>query len=117
VIALAERHQCRDPVIARGVAVVERLVAEPVCEGVDAECGLLYESGTENTCVDESADWGYNGMSERRGYIDGALGIRGVLTPVAPSQAADKTGKDQGHENNAFLREKLLAKGTVNRST
>lgn len=56
VVALAECHQRRNPVVARGVAVVEGLVAEPVGEGVDAERRLLYESGAENTGVNKTAN-------------------------------------------------------------
>lgn len=56
VVALAERHERCDPVVARGVAVVEGLVAEPVGQGVDAKCRLLHEGCTEDTSVDETTD-------------------------------------------------------------
>lgn len=57
VVALTEGHECRDPVIARRVAVVKRLVTEPMGERVDAKCSLLHKSGTENTSIDETAVW------------------------------------------------------------
>jgi hypothetical protein len=64
VVALAQRHQCRDPVVARGVAVIEGLVTEPVGERVDTKRRLLYKGGTENTSVDETADWGLRCQQE-----------------------------------------------------
>lgn len=55
VIALAEGHERRDPVVTRGVTVVKGLITEPVGKRIDAECRLLHKSGTENTGVDETA--------------------------------------------------------------
>ena len=45
VVALADGDERGDEVVARGVLVVERRVAEPVRERVDAECGLVSRSG------------------------------------------------------------------------
>jgi len=54
VVALTKSNKSSDDVIARRVAVVERLVTEPVSKRVDAEGGLLNEEDAENTSVDES---------------------------------------------------------------
>lgn len=85
VIALAEGHERRDPVIARGVAVVKGLVAEPVGEGVDAERRLLHEGCAENTSIDETADW-WSRCQRDRSHVN-VWG--GLLTPITPSEAAD----------------------------
>jgi len=54
VVALTKSNESSDDVIARRVAVVERLVTEPVGKRVDTEGGLLNEEDAENTSVDES---------------------------------------------------------------
>lgn len=100
VVALTQRHESRDPVIAGRVAVVKWLVAEPVRERVDAERRLLHDGGAENTSVDETAPW-WSGCQQDP---LSRLICRRVLTPVTPSQAADQCGKDQGHEDDTFLR-------------
>jgi len=43
VITLAERHKSGNDVIPGGVAVIERLVTEPMSQTVDTEGGLLNE--------------------------------------------------------------------------
>ena len=56
VVAFAKRYKGRDDVVSRRVTVVERLVAKPMCEGVDTECGLLDKEDAQNACVDEAAE-------------------------------------------------------------
>ena len=56
VVSFAKCDESGDDVISRRVAVVEWLVTEPMCEGVDTECGLLDEEDAENACVDEAAE-------------------------------------------------------------
>ena len=60
------------------VAVVERLVTEPVGERVDAESSLLDEADAEDTGVNETAD------------------------PVIPAEAADKGGQDESKSENTL---------------
>ena len=43
VVTLTESHKSRDDMVTRRVAVVKRLVTEPMSQGVDTECGLLDE--------------------------------------------------------------------------
>jgi hypothetical protein len=52
VVSLSERDEGGDKVVARAVAVVEWLVAEPVGQAVDAEGGLLDEENAQNTGID-----------------------------------------------------------------
>lgn len=78
VVSLAEGDESRDDVVARGVAVVEGLVAEPVGQGVDAEGGLLDEEDTQDAGVDEAA------------------------LPVAPADAGDEAGEDHAHEDDGL---------------
>ena len=68
VVALAEGDKSGDDVVARRVAVVEGLVAEPVGQRVDAEGGLLDEAEAQYAGVDIATD------------------------PVTPAQAADEGG-------------------------
>ena len=60
------------------VSVIEGLVTEPVGKGVDAESGLLEETDSEDTGVDETAE------------------------PVAPTETSDDGRQDKGHEDDAF---------------
>ena len=66
--------------LAGRVAVVERLVTEPVGERVDAESSLLNKADTENTGINEAA------------------------TPVIPAKAANK-GEQDGSESDDTLEE------------
>lgn len=74
VVALTQRDQRGDDVVAGAVAVVERLVAEPVGERVDAESGLLDEEDAEDAGVDEAAH------------------------PVTPAETCNQGREDQTHE-------------------
>lgn len=78
VVSLAEGDESSDDVVTRAVAVVERLITEPMCQAVDAEGGLLDEKDAEDTGVDVSTD------------------------PVAPTQAANESRKDQAHEDDGL---------------
>ncbi|KAJ8608845.1 hypothetical protein MRB53_039431 [Persea americana] len=63
-----------EDVVARRVAVVEWLIAEPVSERVDAEGGLLDEEDAKDAGVDYAA------------------------LPVAPAETGDESGEDEAHE-------------------
>ena len=56
------------------VAVVERLVAEPVCQRVDAEGSLLNEENSEDASIDEATP------------------------PIAPAEACNECREDKTHE-------------------
>jgi len=76
VVALTESDDGGDDVITGRVAVVERLVTEPVGKGVDTEGGLLDEEDTEDTGVDETTE------------------------PVTPAETGNEGGEDQTHAEN-----------------
>jgi hypothetical protein len=73
VITLAKGNKGGDDVISRGVAVVERLVSEPVGQAVDTEGGLLDKADSENAGVDEATE------------------------EIAPPKAADQSGNNERH--------------------
>lgn len=74
MVAFAEGDESSENMVARGVTVIEGLVAEPVGEGVDAERCLLDEEDTEDACVDESTE------------------------PVVPPKTCNERGEDEAHE-------------------
>lgn len=76
VVALPKSDNGSDDVVARRVAVIKWLVAEPVSQRVDTEGGLLHEEGSKDTSINESAE------------------------PVTPAEATDESGQDDGHEDN-----------------
>jgi len=78
VVSLTESDQSRDEVITRAVAVVERLVTEPVSQGVDAECSLLNDEDPEDACVDEATQ------------------------PVIPTNTSDHGRENEAHEKDNF---------------
>ena len=78
VVALSESDESGDNVVTGRVAVVERLVTEPMGQGVDAEGGLLNEEDSEDSSVDEAA------------------------LPVSPSKASDEAGEDHAHEDDSL---------------
>lgn len=73
VVALTHGDESSEHVVTRGIAVVERLIAEPVSQGVDAEGGLLDEEDAENTSVDESTE------------------------PVTPAESRNETRQSEAH--------------------
>lgn len=75
VVSLTEGDKSSDDVIPRGVAVVKRLLTEPMGQRVDTESSLLNEKDSEDTSVDISTD------------------------PVTPAKTSDKSREDQSHEN------------------
>jgi hypothetical protein len=75
VVALSESDKSRNNVVSGRIAIVEWLITEPVCQGVDAEGSLLNKENTEDSSVDESTP------------------------PISPSKTSDKAGKDHAHEN------------------
>ena len=78
VVAFSESDQGGEDVVSWGVPVIERLVAEPMGQGVDAEGSLLDEEDSEDAGVDEAT------------------------LPVAPSQTGNQHGEDEGHEGDAW---------------
>jgi len=74
MVALAESDQGGNNMVSGTVAVVERLVTEPVGKRVDAEGGLLDEEDAEDTSVDISTH------------------------PIAPADASHKGWEYQTHE-------------------
>ena len=60
------------------VAVIERLVTEPVGKRVDTEGGLLDEANTEDTSVDETTP------------------------PVTPAEACNESRESKSHEKNTL---------------
>ena len=78
MVAFAKGDESSDHMVTRAVAIVERLVTEPVRQGIDTERGLLDEEDAKNAGVDEAA------------------------APVAPSKTADEHGEDQTHKEDDF---------------
>jgi len=78
VVTFAKGNESSDYMITRRIAVIERLVSEPVSKGVDAEGGLLNEEDSENSCVDETSH------------------------PVSPSEASDKARENHAHEDDGL---------------
>jgi hypothetical protein len=78
VVTFAESHESGKDVIARRVAVVEWLIAEPVSQRIDAKCGLLHKENPEDSGVDESA------------------------LPVTPAETTGEQWEDQAHEDDDF---------------
>lgn len=78
MVALTKSDKSSDDVITGRVAVVEWLVTEPVCQGVDTEGGLLDEEDSEDTSVDESTH------------------------PVSPSKTGYEAGEDHSHEDDGL---------------
>lgn len=75
VVALTEGDESGDDMITRRVAVIERLITEPVSKRVDAEGSLLDEEDAEDTSVDEST------------------------LPVIPEETSNSRREDQTHED------------------
>ena len=73
VVAFTQCDDGSKDMIARRIAVIKRLVPQPVSEGVDAESGLLHEEDTENPRVDEAS------------------------FPVAPAETRYEHGEDETH--------------------
>jgi len=78
VVAFAEGDESGNDVVARRVAVVKRLLAEPVGQRVDAKGGLLDEKDAQDTGVDEAAE------------------------PIAPTETADGHGEEKAHGEDAL---------------
>ena len=53
VIPFSKGDQSGDEVVSRRSAIIEGLLSQPMCERIDAECGLLDEARSDDTCVDE----------------------------------------------------------------
>jgi hypothetical protein len=78
VVTLTKGDESSDDVVTGRVAIIERLITEPVGKRVDTEGGLLNEANTEDTSVDESTP------------------------PVTPAKTSDKSGESESHEENAL---------------
>jgi hypothetical protein len=75
VVTLTKSDESSDDVVPGAVAVVERLVTEPVGQRVDAEGGLLDEEDAEDTGIDEATH------------------------PVTPKETSNSRGEDETHED------------------
>jgi hypothetical protein len=78
VVTLTKGDKSGDNVVTGRVAVIERLVAEPVGKRVDAEGGLLDEANTEDTSVDETTP------------------------PVTPAETSNDSRESKSHEKNTL---------------
>jgi len=101
VIAFSQSDKGRDKMITRRVAVIKRLVSEPMCERVDAEGSLLHEEDAENASVDVSSH------------------------PITPTDTGNEGGKHETHKddnleivlvlpNNDWVLVKIADIGTAN---
>lgn len=75
VVTLTESNESSDEVITGRVAVVKRLVTEPVSQGVDTESSLLNEADTQDTAVDKATH------------------------PVVEQETTEEGGEDEAHED------------------
>ena len=78
MVAFAKGDKSSDNMVTRAVTIVERLVTEPVRQGINTESGLLDEEDAKNAGIDEAA------------------------APIGPTKTADEHGKDQSHEEDDF---------------
>jgi hypothetical protein len=78
VVTLTEGDKSGDDVITGRVAIIERLVAEPVGKRVDTEGSLLDETNTEDTGIDETTP------------------------PVTPAKTSNKSRESESHEENTL---------------
>lgn len=76
MVSLTKGNKSSNDVISRGIAVIKRLVAEPMGQGVHTEGSLLNKEYTEDTGVDKPTN------------------------PVTPSKTSNKSWEDQSHEDN-----------------
>lgn len=84
VVALTECNKSGEDMVARAVAVVKRLLTEPVGQGVDAESGLLDEEDTQNASIDVAAK------------------------PVTPADASNQSREDKGHKDDTLYEVPVL---------
>ena len=75
MVPFAKSDKGSDNVIARRVAVVKRLVSEPMSKRVDAEGCLLHKENPEDPGVDKSTD------------------------PITPAQSSNERREDEAHED------------------
>lgn len=75
VITLAESDQGCDNVVSRRIPVIERLLADPVGERVNAEGSLLDEEDAKDSCIHKPA------------------------RPIAPAQACHESRYSQAHRH------------------
>jgi hypothetical protein len=76
VVAFAKRHEGGEDVVSGRVAVIERLISEPVGQRVDAESGLLNKEDPEEARVDKASE------------------------PVAPPEPGNHSWEDKSHGQN-----------------
>jgi hypothetical protein len=76
VVSLTKGDKSGDDVITGRVAVIERLVSEPVSKRVDTESSLLDEANTEDTGIDQATP------------------------PVTPTKTSDESREGKSHEEN-----------------
>jgi len=78
VVTFSEGNECSNDVITWGIAVIEGLITEPMCQGVNTESSLLNNEDAENSSIDESTP------------------------PISPSNTGDKAWENHTHENNTL---------------
>ena len=76
MVTLTDCDERSDEVITRSVLVIERCIAQPVSERVDAESRMVDEKQASCSGKEEAA------------------------SPVAPQQASDNSGHHKAHANN-----------------
>jgi hypothetical protein len=76
VVSLAKGDKSGDDVITGRVAIIERLVSEPVSKRVDTESSLLDEANAEDTGIDQTTP------------------------PVTPTKTSDESREGKSHEKN-----------------
>ena len=78
VVALAQGDKSGDKMVARRPTIIEWLLSYPMGKRVDAECRLLYETGSDDACVNKSSP------------------------PVAPTETSNTHGKHPCSYEKAF---------------
>lgn len=76
VVSLTESNESGKNVVPWRVSVIERLISEPMSQGVDTECSLLNKEDPQDSSVDEATK------------------------PVTPPQTSNKTWEDETHSDN-----------------
>jgi len=73
MISLSKSNQSGQDVVSGRISVVERLVANPMREGINAERSLLYHEKAQDASVDQST------------------------FPVSPAEPSNETGEQERH--------------------
>lgn len=104
VIAFSKGDECSNHIVARRVAIIERLITEPVGKRVDAEGGLLHAEDAEDAAVDEAtepvapaqtAEQGWEAIAHKQGQFHEVLVLphhEGVLVEIRDVDPANALG-------------------------